>query len=45
MHVGHKVRQGDTIGLTGDTGNAEAVILHYEIIVDSAPRDPMTVGQ
>lgn len=44
MHVGHEVRRGDVIGRTGKTGNAEAVILHYEIIVDGEPRDPMTVG-
>lgn len=44
MHVGHEVRRGDVIGRTGKTGNAEAVILHYEIIVDGEPRDPTTVG-
>ena len=44
IHVGHKVRQGDVIGRTGKTGNATAVILHYEIIVDGAPRDPLSVG-
>lgn len=44
MYVGHKVRQGDVIGRTGKTGNATAVILHYEIIVDGAPRDPLSVG-
>ena len=43
-HVGHDVRQGDVIGKTGKSGNAEAVILHYEIIVDGEPRDPMAVG-
>ena len=44
LHVGHKVRQGDVIARTGKTGNATAVILHYEIIVGGAPRNPMTVG-
>ncbi|WDI31957.1 M23 family metallopeptidase [Hyphococcus flavus] len=44
MHIGHDVRQGDVIGKTGKTGNAEAVILHYEIIFDGEPRDPMAVG-
>lgn len=43
MHVGHQVRLGDIIGRTGKTGNAEAVILHYEIIVDGEPRDPMRI--
>jgi len=44
MHLGHQVRLGDIIGRTGKTGNAEAVILHYEIIVDGEPRDPMRIG-
>ena len=44
MHIGHEVGQGDIIGRTGRTGNATAVILHYEIIVDGEPRDPMSVG-
>ena len=44
MHVGHEVRRGEVIGRTGKTGNAESIILHYEIIVDGAPRDPMSVG-
>lgn len=43
LHVGHEVRLGEVIGRTGQTGNATAVILHYEIIVDGVPRDPMTV--
>ncbi len=33
----------EVIGRTGSTGNANAVILHYEIIVDGVPRDPMAV--
>ncbi len=45
LHTGHKVRQGDLIGRTGKTGNATGVILHYEIIVDGQPRDPLTVGR
>ena len=45
MHIGHEVRRGDAIGRTGKTGNATAVILHYEIIVNGEPRDPMRVGK
>ncbi len=45
MHVGHKVQQGDIIGRTGHTGNATGVILHYEIIIGGAPRNPLTVGR
>ncbi len=45
MHLGHDVRQGDIIGKTGKTGNANAVILHYEIIVGGTPQDPMTIGR
>lgn len=44
LHVGHRVRMGDVIGSTGRTGNANAVILHYEIIVDGVPRNPMAFG-
>ena len=44
LHVGHKVRMGEVIGSTGSTGNANAVILHYEIIIDGVPRDPMAAG-
>jgi len=45
MHIGHEVRQGDVLGRSGKTGNAEAVILHYEIILDGEPRDPMNIGE
>jgi len=44
LHIGHKVRMGEVIGSTGKTGNANAVILHYEIIIDGVPRDPMAAG-
>jgi len=41
---GDKVRQGDLIGYTGKSGNATAVHLHYEILVDGRPRNPITIG-
>jgi len=44
LHTGHKVRRGEIIGRTGKTGNATAVILHYEIIVGGQARNPLTVG-
>ncbi len=44
MHSGHEIRRGDVIGMTGNTGNANAVILHYEIIIDGTPQNPMTIG-
>ncbi|MGE0409269.1 MAG: M23 family metallopeptidase [Amphiplicatus sp.] len=44
LHIGHKVRMGEVIGSTGRTGNANAVILHYEIIIDGVPRDAMAAG-
>ncbi len=42
---GDKVRRGDLIGYTGESGNATAVHLHYEVLVDGRPRNPMTVGR
>jgi murein DD-endopeptidase MepM/ murein hydrolase activator NlpD len=44
LHIGHKVRMGEVIGSSGSTGNANAVILHYEIIINGVPRDPMAAG-
>ncbi len=44
LRRGARVRRGDIIGQTGRTGNATAVHLHYEIIVDGRPHDPLTVG-
>jgi murein DD-endopeptidase MepM/ murein hydrolase activator NlpD len=42
---GDKVRRGALIGYTGESGNATAVHLHYEVLVDGRPRNPMTVGR
>ncbi len=41
---GVRVRQGDPIGRTGETGNATAVHLHYEILIDGRAQNPLLVG-
>lgn len=41
---GARVARGDYIGDTGRTGNATAVHLHYEIISNGRPRNPLTFG-
>lgn len=45
LKPGMRVTLGQPIGRTGATGNATAVHLHYEIIVDGRRRNPLTVGQ
>lgn len=42
--AGQRVRAGDVIGETGRTGNASAVHLHYEIIVDGRAVNPLIVS-
>ena len=42
---GARVRMGDKIGVTGRTGNATAVHLHYEILVDGKRHNPLTIGK
>lgn len=44
IRKGAYVRAGEVIGDTGRTGNATAIHLHYEIIVDGQPENPLTVG-
>ncbi|MEM8935117.1 MAG: M23 family metallopeptidase, partial [Pseudomonadota bacterium] len=44
LKVGDRIWRGEIIGRTGESGNATAVHLHYEIIVDGAARDPLSVG-
>jgi murein DD-endopeptidase MepM/ murein hydrolase activator NlpD len=43
IRVGARIRAGEAIGLTGSTGNATAVHLHYEIIVDGVAMNPLLV--
>ncbi len=44
LNAGTRVRRGDLIGHTGDSGNATAVHLHYEILINGKRRNPLTVG-
>lgn len=41
LRVGRRVTRGDLIGYTGDTGVVEGPHLHYEVIRDGAPVDPL----
>ncbi len=45
LREGRRVRRGDPIGRTGDSGNATAVHLHYEILVRGKPANPLTAGR
>lgn len=45
LREGARVEAGDYIGRTGETGNATAVHLHYEIIVDGRAVNPITVNR
>ncbi|MBB5520010.1 M23 family metallopeptidase [Amphiplicatus metriothermophilus] len=45
MRRGARVRAGDVIGRTGRTGNATAVHLHYEVLIDGKALNPLTVGR
>lgn len=45
LEPGDRVRKGMLIGYTGDSGNATAVHLHYEILVNDRARDPLTIGR
>ena len=45
LSPGDRVRKGAPIGYTGASGNATAIHLHYEIIVNGRPRDPLTAGR
>lgn len=40
---GQRVRQGEVIGLTGSTGRSTAPHLHFEILRNNRPIDPLTM--
>ena len=44
LKPGDRVYQGEQIAMTGRTGNATAVHLHYEILVRGRPVDPLRAG-
>ena len=43
LRAGGSVRRGDVIGYVGSTGWSTAPHLHYEVRVNGAPRDPLSV--
>jgi len=45
MSPGRRVRMGEAIGRTGASGNATAVHLHYEVLVNGKRRDPLSIGR
>ncbi|MCB2113946.1 MAG: M23 family metallopeptidase [Parvularculaceae bacterium] len=44
LRAGAAVGAGQVIGKTGRSGNATAVHLHYEILTDGRPNDPLRIG-
>lgn len=42
---GARLRAGEVLGATGATGNATAVHLHYEILIDGDAVNPLTIGR
>ncbi len=44
LRAGLRVLAGETIARTGKSGNATAVHLHYEILIDGRPVDPLRAG-
>lgn len=45
LKPGMRVRRGDIIAMTGKSGNATAVHLHYEILIGDNAQNPLTVGR
>ncbi|MGH8191337.1 MAG: M23 family metallopeptidase, partial [Rhodanobacteraceae bacterium] len=43
LHVGSHVTQGEVIGYVGETGFATGPHLHYQVMVDGKPENPLTV--
>ncbi|MFA5122515.1 peptidoglycan DD-metalloendopeptidase family protein [Zavarzinia sp.] len=41
VHVGDKVDVGDVVGKLGSSGRSTGPHLHYEVMFDTVPRDPM----
>lgn len=44
IRAGARVAAGEAIARTGKSGNATAIHLHYEILIDGRQRDPLTIG-
>ncbi len=45
VEPGDLVRPGEVLGLTGSTGRSTAPHLHFEILLDGLPVDPLTLVQ
>ncbi|WP_081833878.1 M23 family metallopeptidase [Geomicrobium sp. JCM 19055] len=41
MSVGTRVEQGVVVGRLGNTGRSSGAHLHFEIIIDGQPQNPM----